>query len=523
MRTLILTGFMGTGKTTVGRILARRYGMEFVDTDDEVERLSDCSVAELFARHGEAAFRELETQVLRGALEGSGKIIATGGGTLVSPHNRLLLEVDHTVVCLTCDPNTIGGRIGDARERPLFDARHPHSVKTLWAERESVYSLYPQVDTTDQSPLDVADSVGNMSSLAHAASFTIREPQSSTVLFEEGLVVRVGEVMAAEGMNGQAFILTDSRVAGLVTFTAVRSSLQAAGFVVSTHVIPEGEEHKTLETMDDIYAAAMQSGLDRSAVVIGLGGGVVGDMAGMLAATYLRGLHLVLVPTTLLAQVDAAIGGKVGVDFHAAKNMIGAFKPAQLVLIDPRALGTLPLSILADGVVEIIKIAFMRSRHLVSLLDEVDPDRILDHPHVIRYAACQKVAVVQRDPLEHGERMLLNFGHTIGHGLEAASGYRLSHARAVSIGMEAETRMAVSQGWCTELTLQTLVKLLRKFSLPSESDHIDPDEILHFVGQDKKRRAGKIRLAIPRDIGDGVVIEVTLDDVRAALRENEKV
>ena len=226
-----------------------------------------------------------------------------------------------------------------------------------------------------------------------------------------------------------------------------------------THAIPQGEEHKTLQTMDAVYHAAMQAGLDRASTVVGLGGGVVGDMAGLLAATYLRGLNLVLAPTTLLAQVDAAIGGKVGVDFHAAKNMIGAFKPANLVLIDPEALQTLPASARADGLVEIIKIGYMCSRLLISQLEAITLENVLEHPYIIRAAAEQKVEVVRRDPLERGERMLLNFGHTIGHGLEAASGYRLSHGQAVSIGMVAETRLAVSRGWCPRSTLETLRSL----------------------------------------------------------------
>jgi 3-dehydroquinate synthase len=514
---------MGTGKTTVGRILARQYGLEFVDTDDEIEWRAGRTVAEVFAEDGEATFRELESQVLRDALQDSGKVIATGGGTLMSLDNRVLLEQRHTVMCLTCGPDEIGRRLGDARERPLFDAGSPHSVQTLLSERERVYSLYPRIDTTDRSPDEVAESIAEAASLERAASLSIAQAQKYDVMFGEGMVERAGELMWERGLSGQAFILTDSRVAELDVCTAVRSSLKAAGGEVSTHVIPEGEQFKTLETMEGIYSAALQSGLDRSSVIVGIGGGVVSDMAGMLAATYLRGLHLVLVPTTLLAQVDAAIGGKVGVDFHAAKNMIGAFKPAKLVLIDPRTLTTLPPSTLADGVVEIIKIGFIRSRHLVSQLEDVDPARILDYPHVIRYAARQKVEVVQNDLWENGDRMLLNFGHTIGHGLEAASEYRLSHGRAVSIGMMIETRMAVSQGWCSESTFETLLVLLRNFSLPTETDDIDLERVLHFVGQDKKRHAGKIRLAVPRDIGDGMIVDVTLDDIRATLKEIERV
>ncbi len=523
MRNLILTGFMGTGKTTVGRILARRFGLEFLDTDDEIERTCGCSVAELFARDGESCFRQLETQIFSEALQASGQVIATGGGTLLSGSNRLLLGSDQEVVCLTCDPDTIAQRVGDARQRPLFDPRQPRKVRTLLAEREPVYSLYSQVDTTNRSPEQVAQAVTDLIPLAEAAAFDLTQTQQSRVLFEAGLLPRAGTTLARHGLTASVLVLTDSTVAGLPIFNAMRASLAAAGLDTHVHTIHPGEEHKTLQTMDGVYQAAMQARLDRSSTVLGMGGGVVGDMAGLLAATYLRGLNLVLAPTTLLAQVDAAIGGKVGVDFHAAKNMIGAFKPANLVLIDPAALRTLPASTLAEGLVEVIKIGFMCSQALISQLEEVTLDDVLEHPQIIRAAAHQKVEIVQRDPLERGDRMLLNFGHTIGHGLEAASAYRLSHGQAVSIGMVAETRLAVTHGWCAESTLETLRSLLARFSLPTEVGHIDCDAVLRFVGQDKKRRAGAIRLAIPRDIGDGAVVEVSLDDVRSALTEGAKV
>jgi shikimate kinase/3-dehydroquinate synthase len=523
VRNLILTGFMGTGKTTVGRLLARRFGLEFVDTDEEIERRIGRSVAETFASEGESGFRQLETQVFADAVQKEGMAISTGGGTLVSAENRLLLRADDAVVCLTCEPETIAQRVGDSGERPLFDARHPHSITTLLTERETVYALYPQVETTNLTPQQVADSIADLVPVTGAATFDIPQCQRSNILFEEGLLTRAGTVMARHGLTGPVLLLTDSHVAGLPIFGVIQASLKTAGLDVHVHAIPRGEEYKTLQTMDGVYQAAMQAGLDRSSTVMGVGGGVVGDMAGMLAATYVRGLHLVLIPTTLLAQVDAAIGGKVGVDFHAAKNMIGAFKPANLVIIDPNALRTLPAPSLADGLAEVIKIGYMCSRLLISQLDGVTLDDVLDHPHIIRAAAHQKVEVVRRDPLERGERMLLNFGHTIGHGLEAASGYRLSHGQAVSIGMVAETRLAVSRGWCAKSTLETLRSLILRFSLPTEAVDIDPGAILHFVGQDKKRGAGKIRVAIPREIGDGIVMDVTVEDVRSVLQRAGKV
>ena len=518
MKSLILTGFMGTGKTTVGRLLARRYGLEFVDTDEEVERLAGENVADLFRRRGEADFRSLETEVLRKALIGTGKVVATGGGALVSDRNRSLLTEHHDVICLTCGLDSLAQRLGTVSGRPLFDADRPASVAGLLAERASAYARYPQIDTTDLAPGDVADAVNAVVSLEQAAAFSVSLPAESTILFAEGLIARLGQTMRTSGLDGSVFVLTDSRVAALPVCAAARDSLTTAGYTAHVHVIPEGEEQKTLETMSGVYGAAIAAGLDRSSVVVGLGGGVIGDMAGMLAATLLRGVELVLIPTTLLSAVDAAIGGKVGVDFHGAKNMIGAFKPARIVSIDPTALRTLPPALVADGMAEVIKIGFMRSRQLIELLDRVDPARVLDSPEMIRCAAGLKVEVVRRDPLESGERMFLNFGHTMGHGLEAASGFRVSHGRAISIGMVLETRIAVERGWCRPGTLDALESILRRFSLPTECADVDVDQAVRFVAHDKKRRDGRIRLAIPEDIGHGRIVEVTLDDVGKTLR-----
>ena len=236
----------------------------------------------------------------------------------------------------------------------------------------------------------VADAVADLVPLTEVADFDIPESQRSRVLFEAGLLTRAGAIMAQHGMVGPVLLLTDSCVASLPIVDALRASLRDAGFEIHVHVIPQGEEYKTLQTMDGVYQAAMQAGLDRSSTVLGLGGGVVGDMSGLLAATYLRGLHLVLAPTTLLAQVDAAIGGKVGIDFQGAKNMIGAFKPAELVLIDPNALRTLPTSSLADGLAEVIKIGYISSRFLISQLEGITLEDVLEYPHIIRAAALRK-------------------------------------------------------------------------------------------------------------------------------------
>jgi 3-dehydroquinate synthetase len=262
----------------------------------------------------------------------------------------------------------------------------------------------------------------------------------------------------------------------------------------------------------------MKARLDRSSTVVALGGGMIGDLAGMLAATYLRGVGLVQAPTTLLAQVDAAIGGKVAVDLDSAKNVIGAIYPARLVLIDPEALTTLPAEVLRAGMAEIVKIALMLSGELVQWLGELaDTNDILSHPEVIRRAAEEKVNIVQKDPYERGDRMLLNFGHTIGHGLEAASDYRLSHGEAISVGMRAELALAVERAWSDRSALLCLDKLLLRFSLPSGCADIARERVLDFVRHDKKRQGDRQRFAVPLEAGRGTVIEVKGRDVERAV------
>ncbi len=513
MNSLVLTGFMASGKSTVGQILAQRFGMTFIDTDSEVERSTGCTVANIFERHGEAEFRRIEARVFQEAIEVPDAVIATGGGTLLSSENRGLLTSHHFVVCLECDLGSTLRRAAGTVERPLLNDRSTAGLEALLGARQAVYSSYPRIDTTNRSPDEVADAIAEMHHFDLAASYSVAHEEPFHVLVAAGSAARLGARLREYGLTGNALLVTDSTVAALDALEVVTGSLRAAGLTMHTHVVPAGEAHKTLETVHEMYTAAAGFGLDRHATVIGLGGGVVCDMAGFLASTYLRGLALVLVPTTLLAQVDASIGGKVGVDFQGTKNLIGAFKPARIVAIDPTLLRTLPHDTLLDGLVEVIKIGFILSSQLVADLRSIPPDCILDHPHVIRKAAAEKVGVVQRDPLEHGERMLLNFGHTIGHGLEAASDFTLSHGRAVSIGMVAETRLAVDRGWCDRTVLDDLLAMLKRFSLPVDLPAARVDRVVHHIARDKKRKNDTLRVAVPTSVGTGTVVEISIGEI----------
>ncbi|HEX6509190.1 MAG TPA: 3-dehydroquinate synthase [Chloroflexota bacterium] len=519
MRDVILTGFMGTGKTTVGRLLAARFGFDFVDTDEEIERRTGRSIAEIFSSDGEAAFRALESQLLAELRDGSGRIIATGGGTLLEPANLKLLDSDQPVICLSCESGALLSRLEGTGHRPLLGSDPGTAITTLLEEREPIYRTFPQIDTTHLSPDDVANEIAAIIGLSEAAHFDIDESRTSTVYFEAGGAARVGQIMAAHDLRGTILVVTDDRVARARIADSVLKSLREAGYSASCHAIPSGERYKSLDTLRELYATCRDLALDRSAIVVGVGGGVIGDMAGMLAATYLRGLRLVLIPTTLLAQVDASIGGKVGVDLDGAKNLVGAFHPASLVLIDPHLLYTLPAPLIRDGMAEVIKIAAVRSGSLLAMLQQLDPCTVIDQPSVIRRAAQEKVHVVQQDPYERGERMLLNFGHTIGHGLEAASRYELSHGEAVSVGIAAEIQFAVSRGWCRAALSQSITGLLTRFGLPISAPGLDVEEVLSYMQQDKKRDGAMLRVAVPTQPGVGKVFDVTPAEIRLAVED----
>ena len=527
MRDLILTGFMGTGKTTVGRLIAHLYGLQFVDLDCEIERRTGSTISAIFAEHGEATFRRLERELLRElSAEGEGRVIATGGGALISEGNRGLLRPDQMVICLDCGLPELHRRIAHSADRPLLTSNPVRRIEQLFQERAPAYACFRQVDTTARSPEDVVDEIDRLLHLGELAEMRLEVPACSRILVERGLLGSTAQTLRAYGLDGPVMLVTDATVAGLDTTVAVRQSLVEADYAVFTRVLPPGEDHKTIDSLRRLFESCMQSHLGRDAVIIGLGGGVIGDLAGMVAATYMRGVRLVLMPTTLLAQVDASIGGKVGVDFQAAKNMIGAFYPAQLVMIDPDVLGSLPAERIADGLAEMMKIAFVRSATLLDQLETLsEPVDVLNNAALIRRAALEKVRVVERDLHDRGERELLNFGHTIGHALEAASEYRLSHGRAVSVGMAAEAWLAQRQGWCSQEVLDRLLGLLARFSLPATAAGLEADAVFDYLGQDKKRRSDTIRFAVPTRAGEGAVFRVSesaaMDAVRRALGQAE--
>jgi 3-dehydroquinate synthase len=350
-------------------------------------------------------------------------------------------------------------------------------------------------------------------------------PRAYSIIVEAGALPRVGEHLKALGVGRRTALLSDAGILRLHG-EPVLAGLEAAGFAVTSIELPQGEAAKTLAVAEHCWDRLLAGGLDRTSTVLGLGGGAVGDVAGFVAATYMRGANFVTLPTTVLAQVDASIGGKTAIDHPRAKNLIGAFHQPRLVVVDPAVLRTLPDREFRSGLAEIVKHGVVLDR---GYFEEVERDaaRLLARDvevleRIIGGSCRLKAGVIERDPEERGEtRFALNYGHTIGHALEAATGYRRwTHGEAVSLGMVAEARLARRLDVAAETTVTRQEKLLAALGLPVRAGAVDVDAVLQAIAHDKKARDGRVPFVLAPSLGTfRVVHDIAPHDVRAALAQ----
>jgi len=531
---IVLTGFMGTGKTAVGREVARRLARRFVDMDAEIEARAGKPIPRIFADDGEAAFRQMEAALCEElsvrplgfseTLRVSPLVIATGGGALVDPANRALMLDSGTVVCLTCAVDEILRRVsatGDP-DRPLLDvADRRAEIERLLETRREAYQAIPwQVDTTGLSVDEVAERVLE---IAGAITLSVRHPGGQyPIHIGDRLLAHVGGALRAAGVPaGGRIALVSNPVVAPLYGRQVEAGLRSAGLRPFACTIPDGEQHKTLDTVATLYDRFLDGGLDRSGTVLSLGGGVTGDIAGFAAATFMRGVRFAQVPTTLLAMVDASVGGKTGVDLPQGKNLVGAFKQPALVLIDSTVLRTLPPEEVRSGMAELIKHGIIADPALFAQLETStpqpppsalhSPSSILHSslaPSQISRALRVKIDVVEEDPFEHGRRAVLNLGHTVGHALERLSDFSLRHGEAVAIGMVAAARIAVKLGRADPSLADRIEGILSVWDLPVRCPPFDATAIWDAMAHDKKRRGRSLRWILPRAIGD---VEITED------------
>jgi 3-dehydroquinate synthase len=555
-RAVILCGFMGTGKTLTGRALAALLSVPFLDVDEMVETREGASVADIFARDGEARFRELEAGAIASIADSPvpapGAVVATGGGALLREDNFARLAALGTMVVLDASlssivartaavptrprlPRTAAGAVDEAAVRALYDSRRAGYDRVAW-----------HIDTTartpDETAFEIAETLRHGERVIHLRvdtrpipSHTPRPGESrlTRIVSGPGVFDTLGTWIREVGIPGDAFVLSSRRVATHHGVRA-RAALDAAGVRGRFIEIDDTETGKRLDQAERLLYELSDAGARRDSAVVALGGGVTGDLAGFVAATYMRGIPFVQVPTTLLAQVDAAIGGKVGVNHPRAKNLIGAIHHPHLVVSDPATLATLPSRQLASGMAEVVKTAIIGSGALFEELRAAGAARAGEAPLFADVALLQKcvavcarvkVGIVERDPYEHDARRLLNLGHTFGHAIEAAAGYgTLTHGEAVALGLLAAIRVAVGRGMATGDFYEATRSIIAACSLPTRIPPVESEPLLHAMGRDKKRRSAGLSFVLPVAPGDVRVVDGVSENeiIAAAPRDGEK-
>ena len=526
---IYLTGFSGSGKSTVGKQVAAMTGWTYRDTDDEIVAATGRAIEDIFREDGEAAFRKLERNVLESVSQGECQVVSTGGGIVVDERNRRTMDATGIIVCLEARANTIYRRLSGPQEthdeqvvRPLLQDSDPlRRIISLKAERQPLYALAHWTVHTDELSVIAAasevvraedicsDRASSAQSYDADLAATVRTSSGDyPVWVGWGLSQTVGERIKSLIDPGAAYVITDNLVHRHAR--TVQMSMEAAGIPSHIFVMESGERHKSLDTLSHIYRWLAERKAERGHLIVAVGGGVVGDVAGYAAATYLRGMPVVQAPTTLVAMMDAAVGGKTAVDLPQGKNLVGAFKQPEFVLADVEALSTLPERALVSGWAEAIKHALILDEPLLRVFEEnvdaigtLEPETASD---ALRRSVAIKADVVSRDERETlGIRALLNYGHTTAHALEAVTGYeRYLHGEAVSIGMMAAADISNRMGMLSEEDVVRQRSVLEDYGLPLMYRDADPASIRDAMSMDKKTVGGKIRWVLLDGIGNAV-------------------
>jgi 3-dehydroquinate synthase len=497
---------MGTGKTVAGRHAAAALHMPLVDLDEVVELRTGRTVAEAFAAEGEAGFREKERRAMLDAARLSAAVVCAGGGAVLDEAAFADLARDSVVAVLTCDPENLIARLGDGAARPLLQPDPAAAVRALLAQRADRYrALGDAIDTTRLTPEEAGARLADRYRARVDGRLEVLVPGPSgpyPVEVGDGALEGLGRsVRRVAPRAGRAALVVDAGARDWAGGRAARA-LEDEGLPVLRIVARAGEPSKSLDVIVELWTRFHESGLEPSDVVVAVGGGAVLDAAGFAAATFDRGMALVNVPTTLLAMVDASLGGKVGIDFAGMKNKVGTFHHPALVVADPSTLRTLDPRTIRAGLAECVKAAVLASPLALDVLgwstestDESAPANLV---WIIEQAIRIKAAYVGSDPRDGGLRHSLNLGHTFAHAVEAASGYAVPHGEAVAMGLVAAARLGARAGVTDPQLEPELRRLLSRLGLPTRPpSDLDRPRLLGAMRADKKRRSGRDAFVVP--------------------------
>ena len=521
-RSVVLVGMMGAGKTSVGKRLAARLGLPFVDADDEIEAGARMTIPEIFEKFGEPYFRDGERRVIARVLAAGPCVLSTGGGAYMNASTRETIARTGVSIWLKPDFDVLLRRVRKRSNRPLLQTPDPEgTLRRLLEERSPTYALADITIGSQDGPHEVV-----VERIVAALEQHVPIPPNRKVRVDlgqraydieigEGLIENAGPRIAALFPRARAAIVTDDNVAAH-WLEPLRASLASAGIGSAAIVCPPGETTKSYAHFARVCDALIGARIERRDIVIALGGGVIGDLAGFAAATLRRGVDYVQIPTSLLAQVDSSVGGKTAINSPLGKNLIGAFHQPRLVLADAGALRTLPTREFRAGYAEVAKYGLIDDRDFFEWLEANWREIFSGGParaQAIAVSCAAKARVVASDETEQGARALLNLGHTFGHALEALAHYDpaiLVHGEGVAVGMACAFRFSRALGACSGQDVVRVERHLQAVGLPTRIQDIpglrvDPAALLESMRQDKKVERGRLTFILARGIGQSYI------------------
>src|SRR4051794_2627646 len=570
-RSIALVGLMGAGKTSVGRRLALRLGLPFRDADHEIEAAAGMPISDIFAAYGEPYFRDGERRVIARLLQDGPQVLGTGGGAFMSEETRSRIAETGLSVWLKADLDTLMRRVRKRSNRPLLKTPDPEgTMRQLMSAREPVYALADLTVESREAPhervvqeivhaLDawLSEEEARLTVLSHPAaqepglgspamprapalSAASPEPDLTTVhvplgdraydiLIGRGRLNEAGSRARALGARAAAIVADETVAARYAEWLA--GILGRHDLRTSIVTVPPGESSKSYAMLARVCDAILEARIERGDLVIALGGGVVGDLAGFAAAVVRRGMRFIQVPTTLLAQVDSSVGGKTGINSTFGKNLVGAFHQPSLVIADTALLDTLPPREIRAGYAEVVKYGLIDDEAFFSWCEDNWRGVFSGGPqrdHAVAQSCRAKAAVVARDEREEGDRALLNLGHTFGHALERIVGYdgaRLIHGEAVAIGLALAFRFSARLGLCPTSDAERVARHLATVGLPTRLEDVPggcgtAEALVEAMAQDKKVKAGALTFILARGIGQSFIAPgVEAEAVRAFLAQ----
>ncbi|MCW1092911.1 MULTISPECIES: 3-dehydroquinate synthase [Streptomyces] len=526
---IVLVGPMGVGKSTVGQLLAERLGTGYRDTDEDIVTAQGRAIAEIFVDEGEAAFRALEKEAVRTALAEHEGVLALGGGAILDADTRALLA-GQRVVYLSMDVEEAVKRTGLNAARPLLAVNPRKQWRELMEARRHLYEEVATavVATDGRTPEEVTQAALDAVELTVSPGGRPQDPRPEDAVVSDVTRIEIGgtagsdpyEVLVGRQLLGElgGLIGTKAKRVAVIhpealaeTGDALRADLAEQGYEAIAIQVPNAEEAKTAEVAAYCWKALGQSGFTRTDVIVGVGGGASTDLAGFVAATWLRGVRWIAVPTTVLAMVDAAVGGKTGINTAEGKNLVGSFHPPAGVLCDLAALDSLPVNDYVSGLAEVIKAGFIADPAILDLI-ESDPQaaRTPAGPHtaeLIVRSIKVKAEVVSSDLKEAGLREILNYGHTLGHAIEKNERYKWRHGAAVSVGMHFAAELGRLAGRLDDATADRHRAILEAVGLPLHYRYDQWPKLVENMKVDKKSRGDLLRFIVLDGLAKPTVLE----------------